>query len=203
VTFFESALGAVEPQSFGDYEAGKQAISQRYGVDLNKDLVGQLTEDMSVSVAVDGSFGARAEVKDPEAFADTVDKAARALPQLGSGFGVTGERRAGELYEGRLADGGRIFFGMRNDAFVVASDRARALELGTRQPTEVEGAEGSLVIAADAEQVGLRLLQQLGPQLGAGGLFGGGLFARPLDALSGSVTSSTDGMRGRFSLSLD
>jgi hypothetical protein len=58
-------------------------------------------------------------------------------------------------------------------------------------------------MAADAEQVGLRLLQRLGPQLGAGGLFGGGLFARPLDALSGSVSSSTDGMRGRFSLSLD
>ena len=203
VTFFESALGAVEPQSFGDYEAGKQAISQRYGVDLDKDLFGQLTEDMSVSVAVDGSFGARAEVEDPQAFAETVDKAARALPQLGSGLGVTDVRRAGELYEGRLAGGGRIFFGMRNDAFVVASDRARALQLGTQQPTAVEGAEGSLVMAADAEQVGLRLLQRLGPQLGAGRLFGGGLFARPLDALSGSVSSSTDGMRGRFSLSLD
>jgi hypothetical protein len=203
VTFFESALGAVEPQSFGDYEAGKQAISQRYGVDLDKDLFGQLTENMSVSLAVDGSFGARAEVKDPQAFAETVNKAARALPQLGSGLGFTGVSRAGELYEGRLADGGRIFFGMRDDVFVVASDRARALELGTQQPTKVEGAEGSLVMAADAEQVGLRLLQQLGPQLGAGGLFGGGLFARPLDALSGSVSSSTDGMRGRFSLSLD
>jgi Protein of unknown function (DUF3352) len=203
VTFFESALGAVEPQTFGDYQAGKQAISQRYGVDLDKDLFGQLTEDMSVSVAIDGSFGARAEVKDPKAFADTVDKAARALPQLGSGLGVTRVRRVGELYEGQLADGRRIFFGMRNGAFVVASDRARALELGTQQPTEVDGAEGSLVMAADAEQVGLRLIQQLGPQLGAGGVFGGGLFARPLDRLSGSASSSTDGMRGRFSLALD
>jgi hypothetical protein len=92
---------------------------------------------------------------------------------------------------------------MRNGAFVVASDRDRALELGTQQPTEVDGAEGSLVMAADAEQVGLRLIQQLGPQLGAGGVFGGGLFARPLDRLSGSASSSTDGMRGRFSLTLD
>lgn len=203
VTFFEAALQAVEPQSFADYETAKRAISQRLGVDVDRDLFGQLTGDMSVSVAVDGSFGARAEVEDPRAFARTVDRVAEALPELGAGLGVTGTRRAGDLYEARLDDGGRFFFGVRNGVFVAASRPGRALELAAEQPRAVDGAEGSLVMAADAERVALEALDRLGPQLGIGGLFGGGLFARPLDELSGSVSSSPDGMRGRFSLTLD
>ena len=203
VTFFEGALQAVEPQTFGDYETGKHAISQRLGVDLDKDLFGQLTEDLSVSLAVNGSFGARAEVKSPEAFADTVDKLAGALPELGSSSGVTDVRRRGDLYEARLADGGRFFFGMRNDVFVVASDAARARRIGSAEPSSVDEADGSLVMAANAEQVALQVIERIGPQLGLTGLLGGGLFARPLDELSGSASSSTDGMRGRFSLTLD
>ena len=172
-------------------------------MDLDEDVFGQLTEEMSVSLAVDGSFGARAEVKSPDAFAGTVKRLADVLPELGAGLGVTAVRRNGDLYEAQLADGGRFFFGMENDVFVAASDPARARKLALDDPTSVEGAEGSLVMAADAEQVALQLIEQLGPQLGAAGLLGGGLFARPLEQLSGSVSSSTDGMHGRFSLTLD
>jgi hypothetical protein len=132
-----------------------------------------------------------------------VDKVARALPQFGSGLGVTDVRRRGDLYEARLANGGRFFFGMRNDAFVAASDAARARRVGSAEPSSVDGAEGSLVMTGDAEQVALQVIEQIGPQLGLTGLLGGGLLARPLDELSGSVSSSTDGMRGRFSLTLD
>jgi hypothetical protein len=203
VTFFEGALQAVEPQTSGDYETGKRAISQRLGVDLDEDLFGQLTEDLSVSLAVNGSFGARAEVKSPEAFADTVDKLAGALPELGSSSGVTEVRRRGDLYEARLADGGRFFFGMRNDAFVVASDAARARRIGSADPSSVDQADGSLVMSGNAEQVALQVIERIGQQLGLTGLLGGGLFARPLDELSGSVSSSSEGMRGRFSLTLD
>jgi hypothetical protein len=172
-------------------------------VELDEDLFGQLTEDLSVSLAVNGSFGARAEFRSPEAFADTVDKLAGALPELGSSSGVTEVRRRGNLYEARLADGGRFFFGMRNDAFVVASDAARARRIGSAEPSSVDQADGSLVMAGNAEQVVLQVIERIGPQLGLTGLLGGGLFARPLDELSGSVSSSTDGMRGRFSLTLD
>lgn len=203
IAFFEAALQAVEPQSFGDYETGKRAISQQLGIDVDEDLFGQLSGDLSVSVAVDGSFGARGEVEDPQAFARTVDKVAEALPDLGASLGITDVRPAGQLYEARLADGGRFFFGVRNDVFVAASSAKRALELSTAAPEAVDGAEGSLVMAADAEQVTLALLEQLQSQLGVTGVFGGGLFARPLDELTGSVTSSTDGMRGRLSLGLD
>jgi Protein of unknown function (DUF3352) len=203
VSFFEVAFQTLDPQGFGDYETAKRAIARRYDVDVDQDVFGQLTGDLSVSVAVDGAFGARAEVADPDAFTETVDRLADALPQLGAGLGVTDVARRGNLYEARLADGGRFFFGVRNDAFVAGSGPARAVAMSSQQPEEVPGASGSLVMSADAEQVALQVLRQVAPDLGLGGIFGGGLLARPLDELSGSVVTSTDGMRGAFSLTLD
>ena len=203
IAFSESAFQAVEPQSFGDYETGKRAISRRFGIDVDEDLFGQLDGDLSVSVAVDGAFGARAEVVDPDAFAETVDRLAEALPQLGAGLGVTDVARRGDLYEARLADGGRFAFGVRGDVFVAGSGPARAAAMASRQPEDVSGANGSLVMSADAQQVAIEVLERVAPELGLGGIFGGGLFARPLDELSGSVVTSTDGMRGSFSLTLD
>jgi hypothetical protein len=203
IAFFESAFQAVEPGSFGEYEAGKRAISQRFDIDVDEDLFGQLTGDLSVSVAVDGTFGAGAEVEDPDAFAETVDRVAEAMPQLAAGLGVTDVRRRGGLYEASLADGGRFFFGVRDDVFVAGSNPARTGAMATRQPEDVTGATGSLVTTADAEEVAIQVLRQVAPELGLGGIFGGGLLARPLDELNGSVATSTTGMRGSFSLTLD
>jgi hypothetical protein len=203
VSFFESAFQAVDPRSFGEYEAGKRAISQRFGIDVDEDLFGQLTGDLSVSMAVDGAFVARADVADPDAFAETVDRLAEALPQLGAGLGVTDVAPRGDLYEARLADGGRFVFGMSGDVFVAASGAERARRMAALQPEDVPGASGSLVMTADAQEVATQLLEFFRPQLGLGGILGGGLFARPLDDLTGSVVTSTDGMRGSFRLSLD
>jgi hypothetical protein len=111
--------------------------------------------------------------------------------------------RRGELYEARLVDGGSFVFGSLGDAFVAGSDAARARLMASRDPEDVGDVSGSLVAAADAEEVAVRVLEQVAPQLGLGGIFGGGLFARPLDELTGSVATSTDGMRGSFSLTLD
>jgi hypothetical protein len=203
IAFFESAFQTADPQGFGDYETGKRAVSQRYGIDVDEDVFGQLTGDLSVSVAVDGAFAARAEVADPEAFRRTVDRLAEALPQLGAGLGVTDVARRGPLYEASLVDGGTFAFGTRGDVFVAGSSLARAGRIASQDPEEVPDATGSLVAAADAEEVAGRVLQQMAPQLGLGGIFGGGLLARPLDELTGSVATSTDGMRGSFRLTLD
>lgn len=203
VSFFETTFQTLDPQGFGDYETGKRAIAQRFDIDLDEDVFGQLTGDLSVSLAVEGTFGARAEVADPEAFAETVDRLADALPQLGAGLGVTDVARRGNLYEARLANGGRFAFGVRDDVFVAGSTPARAGAMASQEPEDVSGASGSLVVSADAEQVALQVLRQLAPDLGLGGVFGGGLFARPLDELNGSVATSTSGMRGSFSLTLD
>ena len=203
IAFFESTFQTIDPAGFGEYETGKRAISQRFDIDVDEDLFGQLTGDLSVSVAVNGTFGARAEVEDPDAFEETVERVAQALPQLGAGLGVTDVAPRGNLFEARLEDGGRFVFGVRDGVFVAGSDAARAGAMASREPEDVSGAEGSLVMSADAEQVALQVLRQVAPELGLGGIFGGGLFARPLDELNGSVATSTDGMRGSFSLTLD
>jgi uncharacterized protein DUF3352 len=199
LAFFESTFQTLDPQSFGDYETGKKAIQQRFGIDVDKDLFGQLTGDLAVSVAVDGAFGARAEVADPAAFGKTVDRLADALPQLGAGLGVTGVSRRGDLYEARLANGGRFAFGMADGAFVAGSDVKRALAAGSAQPEDVPDAKGSLVTAASAQELAIQILDRFAPDLG----LGGSLFAGPLKDLSGSVVTTTDGMRGSFSLTLD
>jgi Protein of unknown function (DUF3352) len=203
IAFFESTFQTLDPQAFGEYETGKRAISQRFDIDVDEDLFGQLTGDLSVSAAVSGAFAARAEVEDPETFAETVERVAQALPRLGEGLGVTDITRRGDLFEARLADGDRFVFGVVDDVFVAGSNAARARAMASRQPEDVSGANGSLVVSADAEQLALQVLRQVAPDLGLGGLFGGGLFARPLDELNGSVATSTDAMRGSFSLTVD
>ena len=200
VAFFESALQALDPQSYGNYEQGKRALSAKLDLDIDKDVIGQLTGNVSVSATIQGRFGARAEVKDPAAFARTVDKVAKALPQFGLGDKVT---KRGDLYTLHSDDGGTTFvFGVVGDAFVVASDAARARGLAAAQPESVEGASGSLVIRADAEGIARQVLTQIAPQFGIPDPVIP-IFARPFDELRGSIESSTDGMKGKVSLTLD
>jgi hypothetical protein len=202
VTFFESAFQAVDPSSFGDYEQGKRALSKQLGIDVDNDLIAQLTGNLSVSATIQGQFGIRAEVKDPAAFAKTVDKVAEALPEFGSGLGVERVRRSGDLYEARLSGGDTFVFGVAGGALVAATDSARAHALASAKPAAVEGASGSLVVRADAQGIARQVLEQLAPQFGLPDALVP-VFARPFDELRGSVATSTDGMKGKFSLTLD
>ena len=202
VAFVESALQAVDPQTFGDYEQGKRAIAAKLDLDIDKDLFAQLTGNLSVSATLQGDFAARAEVKDPTAFAGTVDKVAKALPQLGSTLGIESVRRSGDLYEARLSGGSTFVFGMAGDSLVVASDAARAHSMAQAQPEAVPGASGSLVLSADAEGLARQLLTKIAPQFGIPEPVIP-VFARPFDELRGWVTTSTDGLKGKLSLTLD
>jgi Protein of unknown function (DUF3352) len=201
VAFFERTFQTLDPAGSGEYEAGKRALAQRLDLDLDEDFVGQLTGDVSISVAADYSFAVRADVARPDAFAQTLEKLAGALPQLGSGLGVVDVSRRGDLYQARLADGSGFVFGMVDGAFVAASNAARAAKVGAGRPEAVDGASGSLVMTADAERFVGQVLEFY-RQFGSGGALGG-VLARPLDELNGSVSTSTDGMRGKFSLTLD
>jgi Protein of unknown function (DUF3352) len=200
--FFESALQAVDPQTFGEYEQGKRAIAAKLNLDIDKDLVAQLTGNVSVSATIAGDFAARAEVKDPAAFTKTVDKVAKALPELGSTLGIEGVRRSGDLYEARLSGGSSIFFGMAQDSLVVASDAARAHSIAATQPEAVPGASGSLVLSADAEGVARQIIAKIAPQFGIPDPIVP-ILASPFDELNGWVTTSTDGLKGKLSLTFD
>jgi Protein of unknown function (DUF3352) len=202
ITFIESALQAVDPQTFGQYEQGKSAISAKLGLDLDKDVIDQLTGNLSASITLGGDFAARAEVKDPAAFTKTVDKIAKALPQFGSSLGIEGVRRSGDLYEARLESGSSFVFGMAGDSLVVASDARRAHSIAGQQPEAVSGASGSLVLSADAEGLARQIITGLAPQFGIPEALVP-VFARPFDELRGWVTTSTDGLKGKLTLTLD
>jgi formiminoglutamate deiminase len=68
----------------------------------------------------------------------------------------------------------------------------------SEQPREVEGAEGALVVSANAEQIANVLLSELGGlfQLAPG-------FTTPLGNLIGSLRAEEDGLRGRLELEID
>jgi Protein of unknown function (DUF3352) len=210
VTFAENAGQAVDPAGFGDYAQAKKTIDRQLGVSLDDDLVGQLTGNVSASVSIDGKFGLRAQLKDPQAFERTLEKVADVLPSFaeGAGFGTVGLSKPKgnqDFYALSQPDGDAVVFGVVDEVLVVANDPARASQLAAEEPTAVSGAKGSVVVSADAEQLVNTLLGQFGPALGLGDLggLGGALFTRPLGDLNGYMSASTDELRGKLTLAID
>jgi hypothetical protein len=208
VRFAESAAQAVNPQSFGQYEQAKRQIERRQNVDFDRDVIEQLSGDMSVNLAVDGTYGVRATLKDPAAFKRTLAKIAPILPAFAEGAGggkvaLSRPKPGQDFYALAQANGSSIVFGVVDDAFVLSNRPRTAGTLSAASPQDVEGAKGSFVLSADAEQIAKAVLAQAGPQLGLGGALGGSLFTGPLGDLNGSITSSTDGLRGKVSLGID
>ncbi|HYP49162.1 MAG TPA: DUF3352 domain-containing protein [Thermoleophilaceae bacterium] len=208
VRFAEAALQAVDPSSSGDFQAGKRQIEQALKVDVDRDVVAQLTGELSVNIALNGKFGVRAELKDPAAFERTLAKVADVLPDVAEGLtgdkvGLAKPKSGEDFYALAQPDGDSVVFGVVDDAFVLANDPARAGLLGSASPRDVPGAKGAVVLQADAEELANGLLKRLGPQMGLGGIFGGRLLTGPLGDLTGSIQSDTDGMRGKFRLEIE
>ncbi len=210
VTFAENAGQAVDPAGFGDYAKAKATIDRQLGVSLDDDLIGQLTGDVASSISLDGGFGVRAELKDPQAFERTLAKVADVLPSFaeGAGFGTVGlskPKGGQDFYALAQPDGDAVAFGVVDDVLVVANDPARAGQFAAAEPTAVPGAKGSVVLSADAQQLVSTLLGQFGPLFGLGDLggLGGALFTRPLGDLNGFMSASGDELRGKLTLAID
>jgi hypothetical protein len=210
VRFGENAGQAIDPAGFGDYARAKQTIDKQLGVSLDDDLIGQLTGNVSASVAPGGGYGVRAELKDPQSFERTLAKVADVLPSFaeGAGFGAMqlSKPSGGEdFYVLSRPGAGSVVFGVVNDVLVVASDARRARQLAGADLVEVPGAKGSVVTGADAERLVATLLGQFGSALGIPdvGALGTGLLTGPLGDLTGSVSASTDELRGRLTLGFD
>jgi hypothetical protein len=210
VHFAENAGQAIDPSGFGDYEQAKKTIDKQLGVSLDNDLIAQLTGDVSATVALDGGFGVRAELKDPQAFEKTLAKVADVLPSFaeGAGFGTVGlsKPKAGQkFYALAQPDGDAVIFGVVDGVLVVANDAKRAAAVAAAEPAEVSGASGSVTLSADAEQLVNRILSQFGPALGLGdlGSLGVGMFTRPLGDLNGWMSASPDELRGKLTLAVE
>ena len=212
VRFAENAGQAVDPAGFGDYAQAKQTIDSQLDVNLDEDLIGQLTGDVSASLAVDGGFGVLAELEDPQEFERTLERVADVLPSFaeGAGFGTVALAKPGageDFYALAQPDGDSVVFGVVNEKLVVANDPARAGELAATEPAAVDGAEGSAVTSADAGELVAPLLEQLGPALGLDGLGGlgtfGGVLVEPLGDLNGSLSASPEELRGKLTLAIE
>lgn len=207
VRFAENAGQAIDPAGFGDYAQAKQTINSQLDVDLDADLIGQLTGNMSASLAIDGGFGLRAQLEDPQAFEGTLEKVADVLPSFaeGAGFGTVGLSKPGpneDFYALAQPDGDSVVFGVVGEVLVVATDPARAGELARGESAEVPGAEGSVVMSVNAEQLAGILIEQFGSMFGLGG-FGGNLLTAPLGDLNGSLSATPEELRGRFTLAIE
>jgi len=207
LAFAESAGQAVDPSGFGDYNAGKQAIESRLDVSIDDDIFGQLEDDVSVSFGLDGSFGLRSGVTDPEAFTATLDKLGEALPDIaenavGEPVRYTRPMKGEGFYTLATAGGDTVVYGVVDGVFVLANDSERANRLAEDETKAVEGAEGSIAASADAQQLVSEGVSRFGPG-GIGGAIGGSLFSEPLGAFTGSVAADTDGLTGRLELTFD
>ena len=206
VAFFESAAQAADPQQFGQYNSGKEQLERQLKISLDDDILAQLEGDVATEVTVGGKFSVRAELDDPAAFKRTLVKLGRVLPKLiesSSGATVGYAAPKGGLDYFRLSFGGQSYvYGVVNRMFVLSNDSGRASRLSEERAADIEGAEGSLVMRADAQQLVSRLIPQLG-MLGSGGALGGALLSGSLGELTGSVSAETDGLKGRVRLGFD
>jgi hypothetical protein len=216
--FAQATAKAIDPNGFSGFETGKAQIERRLDVDLERDLLGQLDGDLAVSIDLDGKFGARAELKDPAAFEQTLTKLEDVLPSIAQG--ATGEKvgfakpKAGEDFYAIATGGGdQIVFGVADGFFVLSNDPAIAGTLAADRTRTVPGAKGALVVDAGAEKIAQTLLAQVeGLDFGAesfgelGERIGDQIRkvgVRPLDSLGGSFEATTSGLTGSLRLTLD
>jgi Protein of unknown function (DUF3352) len=203
--FSEALTRAAKPRRYADLQIAKRQIEASLGVDVDGDLVGQLSKNLSLSVSPGGGFGLRAEPADPRRLARTLAKVAPVIPRLARrrGGGVVAVRRRGGLYAVARPDGESLVFGVVNDVFVAAKDARTARGLASASPRPVQGAEGALVVSADAEKVANAILPRLASRIGPAAALFGPLLTSPLGELSGSARAGREGVRGSFRLTVD
>ena len=152
VTFSENAAQAVNPSEFGSYETAKGTIEKQLKLDLEEDVIEQLSGDITASVSPTGSAGLKAEVKDPAAFRKTLASVTKVLPaiaQSSSGQRVS-IKKSGDLYSVASASGSFAYGLVGGEEFVVSNTPAGARAIAAAPTAPVDGAEGAFAMQADA-----------------------------------------------------
>ena len=161
VRFAEQAAQAVDPEGYGQFGLAKETLNARFNIDIDKDLIGALTGNLSGSVGPNGDLGSgpiwpiRRRSGTP--FARPPGAAGCSKERAPAGRRFREPAGGNGLWVLRQSGGQNYYFGVVGDRFVLASDRARAVRLADQPAVEVEGAEGAVVMGADGQQ----LLNQL------------------------------------------
>lgn len=203
VDFAEKTGQVVNPIKYGQFKTAENQIQQRLGVNLEKDVVDQLTGDTDVLVGLDGKFAARSELKDPAGFKRTMKKIGPILPNLVSGAveGAKVSKPKGGLYTVSLPDGESIVFGQIKNLFVVGKDASEAQSIAKLSPTPPPGGKGAFALNANAATIAQRIVSQMSGG-GIAGNLGGSFVTSALGDLTGSIQAETSGITGTFQLAV-
>ncbi len=201
VDFALATAKVVDPAGYAEFEAGKQAIGRRLGIDVDEDVLAQLTGDVCAVVSIDGKFGVRAELEDPDGVRGDAredhGRAARVLRrrhrdrQGGRPLLRRRDRRRQELRASGVAEG----------ALVVANNPLLASEVATRGARGRRGPGGRVRRGRPTPSSSPTPRSR---SSGAGSqALGGSLFTGPLGDLLTSASASTDGLTGRLELKIE
>ncbi|MEA2437416.1 MAG: hypothetical protein QOF65_1972 [Thermoleophilaceae bacterium] len=200
VTFAQQVAQITNPTGYGKYVRDKAKLSRQLGVDIDRDLIGQLTGNASISVGLSGAVALRADVRDPAAASKTLKKVAPRLVKIAKSRGKTAALSAPKNGQGFYAlaepNGKKIAFGVVGKSFILATDAARAAQFAGESPSAVPGAKGSLVISSDARSLANAIAAQRGQGVAAQIVTGA------LGDLVGSVESETGAITGNLKLQI-
>jgi hypothetical protein len=201
--FAESVAQTISPSSYGDFKRAKAQLRSQLGVDVDRDLIAQLSGNTTVSLDVAGHFAARSEPKNPAAFTKTLTKFSKVAPQFATGAGLPGAKltRSHGIYKLSGSNGKTIYYGMVGNSFVVSNDAARLATIAGGSPAPVPGAKGAIALNTDAGKLVAQIVQQATGG-GLGGAFSGSVISGPIGSLTGWVNSSTSGLTGHFKLEI-
>ncbi len=200
IDFGLAAAKVVDPAGYAEFENGKAAVGKQLGIDVDDDALAQLTGNVAAVVSIDGDFGVRSDLEDPDAFEDTLAKIMDGLPKFADGVTVTQPRQGSSFYGVADQDGNSFAVGVADGSLIVSNTAKLAAEVATRGLVDADGQEGAFVASADAEQLVNAALAKF--RGGVAGL-GGSLVTGPLGELSTSAESSTDGLTGHLELNID
>jgi hypothetical protein len=199
VKFVEQVVSVTDPKGL----LAKNRVSKQLGVDLDKDVFGQLGGNSAASFALDGATAVRADLKDAVTFKKTLATVMKNLPKAQRAQGKPASTvRPGPngLYVVTKPGGKPQVVGVIGNELVIASDPTRAREFAAQSASPEPGTKGALVVAADPKSLVSAVLRKRGnPATTA--ILGPALSAH-LQALSGSVESEAGGLRGTFKLTI-
>jgi hypothetical protein len=196
IGFFEALGQATDPAGFARFRTQEADIGRQLGVNVERDVIAKASGNASISIGLDHSFAASVPQSNPAQTKALLARSVPRLPQAGSAQVTSVTRGPGGLYVIHRANGRTVYLGLIGTNFVIASDAARAAQIGTQQTSPVSGAKGALAIALDARSIVNAAAQRAGAPPAVQFVTGA------LGDFTGSVESETTGLTGHFKLTI-
>lgn len=197
--FAQSAAQSANPASYARFARAKRVIARKIQVDLDRDIVDQLSGDAVLRTDLSRSYQLRAQVKDPRAFARSLKRLDPLVPSFLSGAGARGARVrsvGGGLYE-VSRNGSTAAYGVVGNVFVAGTGTPAQLRaFGRAVPTAAQDAHGAFVVDVPKGELSSLITRRGGLPPAAG------LFLGALGGAHGWAADSPQGLDGQFKVDI-